>query len=140
MDNKEEEIACSCLDNIINWFKRNTGKMGVILSIMGIASSVLIGLKYIVAGAVVIGITNLNILIGSISFERLQSEYDKVNGEIESLKMENRRLTMFSFPHSVTSEATSLDIPRDHFNSIYYGNIRASITTDPQNYGTDSPT
>ncbi|MET0570933.1 MAG: hypothetical protein ABWZ79_05870 [Pedobacter agri] len=91
--------------------------MGVLLGLFGITASILIGLKLIEASAIVLGLNDVCVLIGSIFYERLQSKMDKVEEENENL---NRQLASFQVSSVVTvNNDTPSNLP-DRFDTIYH--------------------
>lgn len=101
MSNNNNNDNCSFMEDAINFGKRHMGKLGTTLGVLGVITAGLIGSKFIVSGSVVLGITNLGIIIGSLEYEHLQNQFYKIEEDNKSLKLENRRLTTFqAFPSS----------------------------------------
>ena len=134
----EKINSCKFCDDTIECGKKHIGKVGVALGILGVTSSVLVGIHLIVAGAVVLGLTNIGIVFGGVMYDRLQLEANKINDENMSLKTENMRLTSFqAFPSSQTitkQETTSPfnsqnDTQKniDSFDSIYHGSTYPNL-------------
>ena len=121
------EDNCKCCHDSISFGKRHLGKLGVSLGVCGLISSVLIGLEYIEASAIVLGITNLGIIIGAIFYERLQKNLDSIHNENSTLKDENKQLTEWKNTRTTIEDSApdndisaSVTIP-DPFDTIYYG-------------------
>ena len=100
---------CECIEDTIIFSKKHMGKFGTGLGILGVITSALIGSHFIVASAVVLGITNLGIIIGSLAYEQLQNQYDAVEHDNKSLQNEVRRFTTFQFPTSQSQETPTTE-------------------------------
>lgn len=95
MEEKKENE--NCISNIENTLSPHIGKFGLGLSIMGGIVSVLLGFKIIIPASIIMGLTNAGIFAGSLAFERLQQQKEKLNDDCESQRQIIRKLTIKPF-------------------------------------------
>ena len=107
-----------CCDNFLEFGQKHIGKVGVLLGVLGVSTSVLVSLNIIVASGVVLGITNLGIIVGAVCYDTMQSENDKLKIHNQNLQEENTALS--------NRISVALDSPRSlqsvepvNFNSIH---------------------
>lgn len=92
MGDNDKEM--NCITYIEKTLRPHVGKFGIILSVLGGCSSILLGFGLTNFASVVMGITNVAIFCGSLAFERLKYENNKLNSDCESQRQVLRRLTL----------------------------------------------
>lgn len=102
--------------------KRHIGKVGIILSILGGITSILIGGKFILASGIVLSITNIGVFIGSIMYERLSNEFHEIRQCNESLQNEKnemiKRVSIYQFPKNDTPISTIRSIDTEPYEEV----------------------
>lgn len=89
------------LDEFWDEYKVHSGKVSLGISIVGGIGAILAG-NSIIAGSIVIGVTNVAIFFSSIAYEKLVNDLNNTKKDNESLKNEKnemiRRFTEYQFP------------------------------------------
>lgn len=87
------ESNYKCCDDTIQFGQRHVGKMAVVLGFLGVVSSALIGLHLITATSIILGITNLGIVVGGVAYEKIQNDNDNLKIINQNLQEENTNLS-----------------------------------------------
>jgi len=131
-------ITCGIFDfadTIWAKYKHHSGKVSIGLSVLGFATSILIG-KYVIIGSVGLAITNTAIFFSGIAYEKLNVENTKISSENESLQNDKKelakRLTMFHFPNESPQkdDITISNVSTNtHYEEVKQFNLNSNIIT-----------
>lgn len=92
----DKKSCCAVLDYLDDFwlsYKHHSGKISLGLSILAAGSSILVS-QHILLGSVALGLTNSAVFFSSIAYEKLNAENQTLHSECESVKQQNRRLTL----------------------------------------------
>ncbi len=94
-------------DDFLYEYQKHSGKISIILSIMGGVSAILAG-KLIIAGSIAVGITNASLFFSGLMIEKIVNKKQIIESENKSLKNEIvKRQTLinnFKFPTKTPTE------------------------------------
>jgi hypothetical protein len=75
------------LDDFLDSYQKHSGKISIVLSIMGGISAILAG-KLIIAGSIAVGITNASLFFSGLMIEKIVNKKHIIESENKSLKNE----------------------------------------------------
>lgn len=108
MDNIVQTIPSDVFDDeesCLSCFKKHSGKFSISVSVLGGIGAILMS-HYILASAVVIGITNIGVFFSGLCYEQLKNKNDNMKKEFMTLKQEKikieNRLSTYHFPDNET--------------------------------------
>jgi len=114
-------IVLDKFDNFWDKYKIHSGKISITISVIGGIGAILSG-SHIVAGSVIIGITNLAIFFSGLAFEKLTNEFQNLEESNISLKNEKNNM--------ISQLINRRDILKDGIEMVKLDNINNHLNQD----------